>query len=140
MKIKVQKIDPAAKLPVVAYNGDAGMDIFSNEDCLINPMEKAVIGTGLKFEIPAKYAGFIWDKSGLAVNNSLKTMAGVLDSGYRGELKIVLINLGKEPYKVEKGKKIAQMIISRVERPNIAEAVLKDTQRNQKGFGSSGLK
>jgi dUTP pyrophosphatase len=140
MKIKVQKIEPSVKLPVVAYEGDAGMDIFSNEDCLINSMEKAVIGAGLKFEIPKGYAGFIWDKSGLAVNNSLKTMAGVLDSGYRGELKIVLINLGKETYKVERGQKIAQMIISKVESPEIKEGELKDTQRDEKGFGSSGLK
>ena len=137
--IKVQRINPDAKLPSFAYEGDAGMDVFSSEDCKIEPLEKKAIGTGLKIAVPQGYAGFVWDKSGLALNYSLKTMAGVLDPGYRGELKIVLMNLGKESYEVKKGQKIAQLIIKKVERPGIVESDLDETERGQKGFGSSGL-
>ncbi|MBI2450617.1 MAG: dUTP diphosphatase [Candidatus Nealsonbacteria bacterium] len=139
MEIRIQKIDPSAKVPVFAYEGDAGMDIFSCEDCKIEPFEKKAISTGLKIAVPAGFAGFIWDKSGLALNNSLKTMAGVLDSGYRGELKIILMNLGKEPYEVKKGQKVAQLIIKKIEKPEIIEDVLDDTERGERGFGSSGL-
>lgn len=137
--IKVQKTCPEAKLPSFAYEGDAGMDIFSCEDCKIEPLEKKSIGTGLKIAVPAGYAGFVWDKSGLAFNYSLTTLAGVLDSGYRGELKVILMNLGKEPYEVKKGQKIAQLVIKKVERPEVIEDVLDNTERGQKGFGSSGL-
>lgn len=139
MEIRIQKIDPSAKLPSFAYEGDAGMDLFSCQDCKIEPSEKKSIGTGLRIVVPQGYAGFIWDKSGLALNYSLKTMAGVLDSGYRGELKVILMNLGKEPYEVKTGQKIAQLVIKKVERPEIIESNLDQTERGEKGFGSSGL-
>ena len=135
----MQKIDPEAKLPQFAYDGDAGMDLFSREDFRIEPSDRAAIGTGLKIAIPKGYAGFVWDKSGLAIDHSLTTLAGVIDSGYRGELKVVLMNLGKTAYNVKKHQKIAQLIIKKVERPNITEDILDDTQRSEKGFGSSGL-
>ena len=137
--IQVQKINHDAKLPSFTYEGDAGMDIFSNEDCEIEPSDKKTIGTGLKIAVPAGYAGFVWDKSGLALNHSLTTLAGVLDSGYRGELKVILMNLGKETYEVKKGQKVAQLVIKKVEKPEIIEENLRDTERGQRGFGSSGL-
>lgn len=137
--IRVQKISPEAKLPSFAYEGDAGMDVFACEDCKIEPLERRAVGTGLKIAVPQGYAGFIWDKSGLAMNYSLTTLAGVLDSGYRGELKIILMNLGKESYEVKKSQKIAQLIIKKVEKPEIIEGDLDETERGQKGFGSSGL-
>lgn len=137
--LRVQKIDPDAKLPQFAYNGDAGMDIFSCEERRIESFGRAAIGTGLKIAVPKGCAGFIWDKSGLAIDHCLTTLAGVIDSGYRGELKVVLMNLGKAAYNVKKHQKIAQLIIKKVERPNIIEDILDDTQRNEKGFGSSGL-
>lgn len=137
--IQVQKINPDAKLPSFAYQGDAGMDVFSCEDCRIEPLEKKAIGTGLKIAVPSGYAGFVWDKGGLALNHSLTTLAGVLDSGYRGELKIILMNLGKEPYEVKKGQKIAQLVIEKVEKPQVIESVLDETERGEKAFGSSGL-
>jgi dUTP pyrophosphatase len=138
VKIRVQKIDPLAKLPSFAYDGDAGMDLFSCEECILTPGEIKAIGTGLKIAVPKGYAGFICDKSGLAMKG-LTTLAGVLDSGYRGELKIVIANLGKEAYQMKKYQKIAQLIIKRVEHPEIAEEILEDTTRGEKGFGSSGL-
>ncbi len=140
MKVKIQKLDPSAKLPSYAYDGDAGMDLFSVEDVTIAPGEKAAIRTGLKFAIPRGYAGFVWDKSGLAFKHHLKTMAGVLDCNYRGELLIVLTNLSRESYHVEKGSKIAQLVIKAVEAPEIEEGEINDeTNRGQGGFGSSGM-
>ncbi|MDO8558910.1 MAG: dUTP diphosphatase [bacterium] len=136
--ICVQKINSEAKLPSFAYEGDAGMDLFSCEDCLIFPLDKKALKTGLKIAVPAGFAGFISDKSGLALNYSLTTLAGVLDSGYRGEVMVILMNLGKEPYVVKKGQKIAQLIIKKIEKPEIVEGNLDETQRGEKGFGSSG--
>lgn len=139
MELRIQKTDPEAKLPVFAYEGDAGMDIFSCKDYEIPSFEKKTIGTGLKIAVPRGYAGFIWDKSGLASNHSLTTLAGVLDSGYRGELKVILMNLGRESYEVKKGQKIAQLVIKKVEKPEIIESDLDETERGEGGFGSSGL-
>jgi len=141
MKLLVQKLDPSAKLPSYAYEGDAGMDLFSLEEIDIPVGEKVAIRTGLKFAIPRGYAGFVWDKSGLAVKYHLKTMAGVLDSNYRGELFVILTNLGKEMYKVEKGSKVAQLVVKSVESAEVEEAEISDeTDRGEGGFGSSGNK
>lgn len=140
MKIKIQKIDQSAKLPEYAYDGDAGMDIFSLEGVLIPAGEKAILRTGIKFQIPKGFAGFVWDKSGLAAKHHLKTMAGVLDSNYRGELMIVLTNLGKSDYIASKGSKIAQLVIKPIENAEIEEGAIEDeTIRGEKGFGSSGV-
>jgi len=141
MKLKIQKLDPSAKLPSYAYEGDAGMDLFALEEIDIPKDEKVAIRTGLKFAIPRGYAGFVWDKSGLAVKHHLKTMAGVIDSNYRGELLVILTNLGNEMYKVEKGSKIAQLVIKPVANPEIEEGEIEDeTDRGEEGFGSSGNK
>lgn len=140
MKIYIQKINPEAKLPNLAYPGDAGVDLFSVEDIEIPPMENRAVSTGIKIAIPDGYAGFVWDKSGLALNNQIKTMAGVIDSGYRGEIKVVLFNLGKTTFKVLKGSKIAQLIIMPIIYWEIEEVKeLDQTHRGEKGFGSSGL-
>lgn len=141
MKILVKKLDPDAKVPQFALEGDAGMDLYSIEDLAINAGARAVCRTGLSFEVPDGFVGLVWDKSGIALKSGIKTMAGVLDSGYRGELKIVLVNLSKEAYNIKKGDKIAQMLIQKVERPEIVEvAELSDTSRGAGGFGSTGLK
>lgn len=140
MKVYIQKIDPFAKSPIYAYEGDAGMDLFSCRDYKILPGLKGVISTGIKIAIPQGYAGFVWDKSGIAVKNHIKTMAGVIDSNYRGELKVVLTNLGKEDYTIKKGEKIAQLVIKPVESPEIIEIdeIESNESRGGRGFGSSG--
>ncbi|MCH8987074.1 dUTP diphosphatase [Patescibacteria group bacterium] len=139
MKLQIQKLDKEAKLPSYAYKGDAGMDIYSIEEIDLAPGEKAAVRTGLRLAIPEGYAGFVWDKSGLAAKHHIKTMAGVVDSNYRGELQIVLTNLGKENYHIEKGSKIAQLIISSVASFEIEETEIADeTERGEGGFGSSG--
>ena len=115
------------------------MDIYSIEEIDLAPGEKAAVRTGLRLAIPEGYAGFVWDKSGLAAKHHIKTMAGVVDSNYRGELQIVLTNLGKENYHIEKGSKIAQLIISSVASFEIEETEIADeTERGEGGFGSSG--
>ena len=141
MKIYFQKIDPSAKLPSYAYDGDAGMDLFSCEDLEIAPHSKALISTGLRVAVPKGHGGFVWDKSGIAVKNHIKTMAGVIDSNYRGELKVALANLGNEHYKIKKGEKIAQLIIKPVVNPEVIETeeLPEDETRGERGFGSSGL-
>jgi len=140
-RVFVQKMDPSAKLPSYSHEGDAGMDLFSFEDAKLMPGEKILVSTGIKVAIPEGFAGFVWDKSGIATKNHIKTMAGVIDSNYRGEIKIALTNLGKEPYKIKKGAKVAQVIISPVASVNITEVgdLEGDTERGEKGFGSSGL-
>lgn len=141
VKLLIQRLDSSAKLPSYAYDGDAGMDLFSLEEAFIPAGEKLAIRTGLKFVVPRGYAGFVWDKSGLALKHHLKTMAGVLDSNYRGELLVVLTNLGKSEYRVEKGSKIAQLVIKPVECAEIEECEIDDeTERGKGGFGSSGSK
>lgn len=141
MKLLVQKLDPFAKLPSYSYEGDAGMDLFSLEDTEILPGAKTSLRTGIRVAIPKGYAGFVWDKSGLAIKYGLKTMAGVVDSGYRGEVMVALLNLGQEPYRIERGSKVAQLVIKPIERAEILEGVIGDqTERGERGFGSSGIK
>ncbi len=141
LKIKIQKTNPDIKIPSYAHPGDAGMDLYSAENTVIKPGERKVISTGIKMEIPSGYVGLIWDKSGLASKHGLKTMAGVIDSIYRGEVGVVMINLDDQEYQVEKNTKIAQMLIQKIESVEIEEVEnLEDSSRGEGGFGSSGLK
>jgi len=140
MKIKFQKILDEAIIPHYAHPGDAGMDIFSAEETIIKAGERKSIRTGIKMGLPEGFVGLVWDKSGLALKNGIKTMAGVIDSGYRGEIGIVLTNLSGQDYKIEKGQKIAQMLVQKVERVEIEETKeLSETKRGADGFGSTGL-
>ena len=140
MKIRFQKILEEAVAPSYAHPGDAGMDIFSAEDAIIKAGERKNIRTGLKMELPEGYVALIWDKSGLALNNGIKTMAGVIDSCYRGEIGIVLVNLNNQDYKIKKGQKISQILIQKVETAEIEVAEkLSETKRSEGGFGSTGL-
>lgn len=140
MELKIEKVHPEAKIPVRAYEGDAGMDLFSVEEVSIAPGANYAVATGLKMAIPAGYAGFVWDKSGLALKQRIKTMAGVIDANYRGEVKVVLLNLNTEPYLVEKGSKVGQLVVTKVEFPVAVEGSVNEaTSRGEKGFGSSGV-
>ena len=139
MKIKISKTDPEVKTPNYANPGDAGMDFYAAESAVIKPNERKTVKTGVKMAIPAGYVGLLWDKSGLASKKGIKTMAGVIDAGYRGEVGIVLHNLGNEDFIVEKNTKIAQMLIQPIHSPEIEEVnVLDDTERGEGGFGSTG--
>lgn len=139
MKIKIQKIKNV-KTPNYAHQDDAGLDIYSaEENYILKSGERKGFLTGIKMEIPSGYVGLVWDKSGLAVKHGIKTMAGVIDSTYRGELIIILINLGSENYLVEKNTKIAQLLIQKIEHVEIEEVEnLDETKRGENRFGSTG--
>ncbi|MFW6311874.1 MAG: dUTP diphosphatase [Nanoarchaeota archaeon] len=139
MKLQIEKIRDV-NIPKYAHEGDAGLDLYSAEEKVLKPGEKDVIKTGVKVAIPSGYVGLIWDRSGLAVKNGLHCLAGVIDSGYRGEIGVAIINLSKENFNVEKNMRIAQMLIQPVFRMD-TEVVdsLDETTRNEGGFGSTGL-
>lgn len=136
--IKVEKLSTEAKLPTRAHDGDAGLDLYAIGYHSIAPYQQALIGTGIKMIIPFGCAGLIWDKSGLA-NQGLTTMGGVIDTGYRGEIKVVLKNLSEDICNIVPGQKIAQIIIQKVELLEPEEETINDqTPRQQGAFGSSG--
>lgn len=139
MILKVKKVHPEAMVPAYAHPNDAGMDLYSAEEITLNPGQVVRIKTGIAVEIPDGYVGLCWDRSGLSTNHSLKTVAGVIDAGYRGEILVGMINLGKEAYTFNKGDKIAQMLIQKIEHPEIVESTeLAETARGEGGFGSTG--
>ncbi len=139
VKIKVKKLSEDARLPEYAHAGDAGMDLFSNENCEVLPGERKLIGTGLSIELPKDYVSLFWDKSGVAYKNGIKVMAGVIEYTYRGEYKVLLYNTSKEIYKVEKGQKIAQLLIQPIATAEVEEVEdLSETVRGDGGFGSTG--
>src|SRR3989338_8823021 len=141
MTLFIKKISATAIIPQYAHPHDAGMDLYASETIIIAPQERQLIPTGLALAIPSGYVGLIWDKSGIAANHGLKTMAGVIDSGYRGEIKILIHNLSSRPYTVQSGTKIAQMLIQPVVQNEIIEVKeLDDTSRGVGGFGSTGAR
>jgi dUTP pyrophosphatase len=138
MELKIKKIHPAAKLPAYGHAGDAGLDLCSCLETEVGPGEVRAVPTGLQMAIPAGHVGLIWDKSGLSLE-AVHRLAGVVDAGYRGEVKVVLANLGRRPFKVSLGMKIAQMLIQPVQSVEVVESeVLSETSRGQGGFGSTG--
>ena len=139
IKIKVKKLHPSAIIPSYAHPGDAGMDIYSVEDVIIKAGERALVATGLSIEFPAGNVALVWDKSGLAAKNGIKTMAGVIEYTYRGEYKIVMFNTSKQDFEIKKGQKIAQLLIQPIMTADVEEVnELSDTARGVGGFGSTG--
>lgn len=139
MELKVKKIHPAAKLPVYGHPGDAGMDLFACVDKTLIPGELYAVPTGIQMAIPRGSVGLIWDKSGVSLKG-VHRLAGVVDAGYRGEVQVVLVNLGRDPFEIKAGMKIAQMLIQTVSTVEIRESdSLDDTSRGEGGFGSTGL-
>ena len=138
--IKIKKLHPDALLPKYLRKGDAGMDLFANENIILNPNERKLVSTGIAMAIPPGYVGLIWDRSGMAANHGIKSMGGVIDSNYRGEIKVVLHNLSSQPFKIEKGMRIAQMIIQEYFSKEIIEVnELDDSERKDSAFGSTGF-
>jgi dUTP pyrophosphatase len=129
-----------AALPEYASEGAAGADLRAAEDVVIAPGERAAVATGLRLEIPAGHAGLVWPRSGLAVRHGIDTLAGVIDSDYRGEVKVVLVNHGREPFAIRAGDRIAQLLVQRVERARFVAADVGATARGEGGFGSTGAR
>jgi dUTP pyrophosphatase len=139
MELKVKRIHPEAKLPVYGHPGDAGLDLFSVADRDLAPGDVFAVPTGVQVAVPAGHVGLVWDKSGISLK-SVHRLAGVIDAGYRGEVQVVLINLGAAPFAVRKGMKIAQLLVQPVAAVTVVEAdSLDDTSRGEGGFGSTGL-
>ena len=139
MELKVKRIHPEAKLPVYGHPGDAGLDLFAVADRVIAPGEVYAVPTGIQVAVPTVFVGLIWDKSGISLKG-VHRLAGVVDAGYRGEVQVVMINLGREPFAVKSGMKIAQMLVQPVAAMTVVESdSLDDTSRGQGGFGSTGL-
>jgi dUTP pyrophosphatase len=137
--LKFQILENSAKIPQFAHDDDAGFDIFSNEKVTIKKGSIYGVSTGISSEIPKGYFVSIRDKSGLAIKDGIHVMGGVIDAGYRGEWKVILVNLGKKAFKVEKGNKIAQGILEELVKVKIIETtVLKSSKRGKGGFGSTG--
>ena len=141
--LPIKRLDPTVELPSYAYEGDAGLDLRSNEDVTLAPFERRLISTGLAIAIPEGYAGFVQPRSGLALKQglSMANTPGLIDAHYRGELKICAINLDpKVSIEVHRGDRIAQLVIQKVPVVQLQEVdELDETDRGAGGFGSSGV-
>lgn len=142
MKLSIRRIDPAAQMPTYAHPGDAGMDVRSIEELTLEPGARALVHTGLVFQLPPDAEAQVRPRSGLALKHGVTVLnsPGTIDAGYRGEVGVILVNLGQQPFKIEKGMKIAQVVVSRVEQAEIVEVQETDeTDRGSGGFGSTGV-
>ncbi len=141
MLLKIKKLHPDAILPSYSHPGDAGLDLFSVEETEIEAGSTKLIKTGISIELPAGTEGQVRPRSGLALKHQITVLntPGTIDEGYRGEVGIIVINLGKETFAVAKGMKIAQLLVKPVVRVEVQEAEeLSDTARGAGGFGSTG--
>ncbi len=143
LRVTLKRIDPGIPLPEYAHEGDAGCDLRSPVDLIIGPGERALIPTGIAIAIPEGYAGFVQPRSGLAAKHGVTVLntPGLIDSHYRGEVKVILINLDpRKPFRVKRGDKICQLVFKRVETAIFEEVEsLPETERGEGGFGSTGI-
>jgi dUTP pyrophosphatase len=138
MKLKIKKLRDDAKLPTRAHHDDAGIDLYACGEHTVLPRTTVMIPIGVAFEIEEGNVGLIWDKSSIG-SKSLKTLGGVIDAGYRGEVSIMVHNLGDTSYTFEHGHKVAQLVIQKVEFPEIVEvSELSESLRGEGAFGSTG--
>lgn len=142
LDLPVVRLDPDAALPGYAHAGDAGLDLSSNEEVVLPPGGRAAVATGLAVAVPEGWVGLVHPRSGLALRRGL-TVAnapGTIDAGYRGELKVILVNLGDEEVAVSRGDRIAQLVLQRVGHATVVEVeAFDDTGRGAGGFGSTGV-
>ena len=143
INLPVKRLDDSVELPTYAYEGDAGLDLRANESVVLRPFERRLIGTGIAVAIPDGYAGFVQPRSGMALRQglSMANTPGLVDSHYRGELKVCAINLDPNTeIHISRGDRIAQLVIQRVSTVDLVEVKeLDETDRGIGGFGSSGV-
>lgn len=143
MQLHIKRLDPGLPVPAYAHVGDAGMDLYAAIDVTLQPFERQLIPTGISVAIPVGFAGFVQPRSGLAVRNglSLVNTPGLIDSHYRGEIKVIAINLDPNvPIEINRGDKVAQFVIQPVAYAELVEVeVLDETVRGEGGFGSTGV-
>jgi dUTP pyrophosphatase len=141
MEIEVRLLHSHAKVPSPAHPGDAGADLFAAEAAMIHAGERSDVGTGIALAIPEGYAGFVQPRSGLAFKHGIMVVnsPGLIDAGYRGEVRVSLYNSGTQPFTVLPGDRIAQLVVQPVEQPQfLTVAELPESARGEGGFGSSG--
>ena len=142
MQIRIQRVHPAAILPDYAHGSheDAGVDLHAVEEVTLEPGVPRLVPTGLTIELPPGCEAQVRPRSGLALKHAIAmpNAPGTIDPGYRGEIRVILLNLGREPYTIHAGDRIAQMIVARYETVEWVESALADSRRGAGGFGSSG--
>jgi len=139
VKIKVKRLHPESIIPTKANASDAGWDLYSTQDVTFLPFKKYLINTGIAMSIPDGFVGLIWDRSGLASKHGIHRFAGVIDSGYRGEIKVCLYNSLDWVTSIKKGERIAQLLIQEIPTCELVEVdELEESSRGEQGFGSSG--
>ena len=140
--VLIKRLDPGVPVPSYAHPGDAGADLAAAEDVELGPGERALVRTGLAIALPAGYAAFVHPRSGLAAKHGVTIVnaPGTVDAGYRGEIKVTMLNTDREQtVSFKRGDRIAQLVIQRVERAMFHEAdVLPGSSRGEGGFGSTG--
>jgi dUTP pyrophosphatase len=143
VRLEIKRIDPELPMPAYAHEGDAGLDLYAAESVTLEPFQRRLVPTGIAIAIPEGCAGFVQPRSGLAVRHglSLVNTPGLIDSHYRGEIKVIVINLDPEtPIDIRRGDKLAQLVIQPVVRAQLREVdVLDETVRGEGGFGSTGV-
>ena len=142
MTLRFKRVHPDAVLPSYAHPSDAGMDVRSVEDLTLAPGKRALVHTGLVMLLPPMYEAQVRPRSGLALMNGVTVLnsPGTIDSGYRGEIGVILINLGETEFVVRKGDKVAQLVIAPVTQPEVVEvSEIDETDRGSGGFGSTGV-
>jgi len=126
-------------LPEYGSAAAAGADLRASEAVTLPPGGRSAVPTGIHLELPPGHVGLVWPRSGLAVRHGIDTLAGVIDSDYRGEVRVVLVNHGRQEFRIEAGDRIAQLLVQKVERPAYERtAALETTSRGAGGFGSTG--
>ncbi len=142
MRVRIQRLDPHAFLPEYAHGPeeDAGMDLRALEDALLEPGIAHIVRTGIAIELPPGFEAQVRPRSGLALAHTitLPNAPATIDPGYRGEIKVILLNLGSDGYRVRRGDKIAQLVVARYEQVEWEEGELNSSKRGAGGFGSSG--
>jgi dUTP pyrophosphatase len=142
MRVKIKRLRPDAFLPAYAHgpNEDAGMDLKAVEAAVLRPGEPALVATGIAIELPPGFEAQVRPRSGLALKHgiTLPNSPATIDPGYRGEIRVIMLNLGRQDYHVERGDRVAQLVIARYEAVEWEESHLNETVRGDGGFGSSG--
>ena len=143
LRLEIKRLDPDLTLPAYAHEGDAGLDLRAAEDVKLEPFQRTLIATGIAIAIPTGYAGFVQPRSGLAIKQGLGVLnsPGLIDSHYRGEIKVIAINLDPEKtIEITRGDKVAQLVIQPVASIDLTEVdELDETVRGEGGFGSTGV-
>jgi dUTP pyrophosphatase len=139
--LEVKRLAKGSELPEYMLESDVGLDLKANEDITLTPMEQKAVRTGIAIKIPEGYVGLIRDRAGIVGKMNVHTSAGTFDSAYRGEVSVFLVNFGDDEVEIERGMRIAQLIIMPIAKVSVKEVkTLENTKRGSKGFGSTGIK